>query len=166
MKFPEVNLRSLWDEDFSSLPLLVARVAANHVNPTFSTDNFTIFTNSFDAGADLHRRAYRCSKSKLVKLVSICFSREIPQGPKIEQTCKKRYLSHEGAVSRSTSPIAAWPGVPHWPFCAAKARVEPVWHRFGTGLGPVFGRQAGPGGAARHDQPYLRLIACCGAWGN
>ena len=79
------------------MPLLVARVATNHVNPTFSADNLTIFTNSFDAGADLHRRAYRCSKSNLVKPISICFSREIPQGPKIEQSRKKGDLRREAA---------------------------------------------------------------------
>jgi len=38
-----------------SLSLLMARIGANYVNPTFSADDFTAFANAFDAGADLHR---------------------------------------------------------------------------------------------------------------
>ena len=38
-----------------TLALLVARIATNHVNSTFSSDDFTVLADAFDAGADLHR---------------------------------------------------------------------------------------------------------------
>jgi hypothetical protein len=37
-----------------SLPLLVARVGANHANSTVAPDNEALVTDLFDAGADFH----------------------------------------------------------------------------------------------------------------
>ena len=37
-----------------SLPLLVARVGANHTNSTVAPDNSTLITDLFDAGTDFH----------------------------------------------------------------------------------------------------------------
>jgi hypothetical protein len=37
-----------------TLPLLVARVAADHVHRPLTAHNLAIFTNSLDAGTDFH----------------------------------------------------------------------------------------------------------------
>lgn len=38
-----------------TLSLLVTWIGTNDVDPSFSLDDFTIFTNAFHAGADFHR---------------------------------------------------------------------------------------------------------------
>jgi len=37
-----------------TLTLLVARVAANHIEPSVAADELTVLTNTFDAGTNLH----------------------------------------------------------------------------------------------------------------
>jgi len=58
----------------------MTRVGADHVDPSFSSNNLTIFANSFYAGADFHRSFSR-SKSPWLKPTSIGICTPLSQGP-------------------------------------------------------------------------------------
>ena len=75
-----------------SLPLLMARVAADDVNATFAADDFAILTNSFDAGSNFHGIQFPYSGVRIVpKRVSISDYEENHQGP-CGAVINKKYL--------------------------------------------------------------------------
>ena len=63
-----------------ALPLLVARIRADNVNLAPSFYDFAIFTDSFDAGADLHR-GFALKIFRFWKPNSIWISGHCSQGP-------------------------------------------------------------------------------------
>src|SRR4051794_19361133 len=49
------RIRGMFPSPPLTLPLLVARVAANNVQPPVPPDQFAVLTNAFDAGANFHK---------------------------------------------------------------------------------------------------------------
>ena len=47
--WPDEELKGL------TLPLFMARICADYVHATFAADNFAVFADSFNTGADFHR---------------------------------------------------------------------------------------------------------------